>query len=271
MSKWGERLSKVCPTCGVSFEVRMNAKAQKQIYCSRVCAAGGIKPTSTCQHCGREYKPKHNGDNKKMYCSRECAFASKSARKIERQVFSLFNKLLTMKKCICCGKQLAVNIKGGYCSDECRREVARVKSRLRGESNHRPIAFKCKQCGVDVTTSYSRPRKAFCSDSCSNKHQRKKRPDQTTHRKRARYYGVEYQYVNKSRVFDRDSWTCQMCGVKTPRRLKGRYVDAAPELDHIIPLSKGGSHTYANVQCACRRCNGLKGNGKDTGQISLFG
>lgn len=30
--------------------------------------------------------------------------------------------------------------------------------------------------------------------------------------------------------------------------------------DHVIPLSKGGSHTKENVVPACRSCNGRKGN-----------
>jgi 5-methylcytosine-specific restriction endonuclease McrA len=31
-------------------------------------------------------------------------------------------------------------------------------------------------------------------------------------------------------------------------------------LDHIIPLSKGGTHTWDNVRPAHRRCNELKGD-----------
>lgn len=40
--------------------------------------------------------------------------------------------------------------------------------------------------------------------------------------------------------------------------LRGSKNHQAPELDHIIPLSRGGSHTYKNTQLSCRSCNQLK-------------
>jgi 5-methylcytosine-specific restriction endonuclease McrA len=41
-------------------------------------------------------------------------------------------------------------------------------------------------------------------------------------------------------------------------------------LDHIVPLAKGGTHTWNNVQCTCRRCNAGKA-AKVIGQMLLFG
>lgn len=35
-----------------------------------------------------------------------------------------------------------------------------------------------------------------------------------------------------------------------------------PSIDHIIPISKGGSHTWDNVQLAHRQCNSIKNNKK---------
>lgn len=31
-------------------------------------------------------------------------------------------------------------------------------------------------------------------------------------------------------------------------------------VDHIIPLSRGGTDTPENLQCTCNSCNWLKGN-----------
>lgn len=82
--------------------------------------------------------------------------------------------------------------------------------------------------------------------------------------------GAVVENVNPIEVFERDGWRCQLCGVRTPRKLRGTYNDKAPELDHILPISKGGEHSYVNTQCACRKCNGLKGD-VPLGQMRLVG
>lgn len=48
---------------------------------------------------------------------------------------------------------------------------------------------------------------------------------------------------------------CQICGVECLRSMRGTKGDCAPEIDHIIPLSRGGRHVRENVQLLCRKCN----------------
>lgn len=55
-------------------------------------------------------------------------------------------------------------------------------------------------------------------------------------------------------VFKRDLFTCQYCGLKAP--------DIILEIDHIIPVSKGGDNSIENLVTACRQCNGGKSNKK---------
>ncbi len=50
-------------------------------------------------------------------------------------------------------------------------------------------------------------------------------------------------------VWQRDQGKCVLCGATS-------YL----EYDHIIPFSKGGASTEANIQLLCRRCNQEKGN-----------
>lgn len=49
-------------------------------------------------------------------------------------------------------------------------------------------------------------------------------------------------------VWDRDGWECRACG--THRDLT---------IDHITPLSKGGTDEISNLQTLCARCNSSKG------------
>jgi 5-methylcytosine-specific restriction endonuclease McrA len=44
-----------------------------------------------------------------------------------------------------------------------------------------------------------------------------------------------------------------------------------PSLDHIVPVSLGGTHTWANVQLAHLRCNVSKGNRPANEQLRLVG
>lgn len=59
-------------------------------------------------------------------------------------------------------------------------------------------------------------------------------------------------------VFDRDGWSCGICS--EPVDPATDWPDPlSASLDHILPLSKGGPHTMANVQLAHLDCNLRKG------------
>jgi 5-methylcytosine-specific restriction endonuclease McrA len=55
--------------------------------------------------------------------------------------------------------------------------------------------------------------------------------------------------VSRREVLRRDQHTCQYCG--STKHLT---------LDHIVPRSKGGTHTWDNVVAACSSCNAKKGD-----------
>ena len=67
---------------------------------------------------------------------------------------------------------------------------------------------------------------------------------------RLRYFvRVPYQRrapLSRRAVFLRDGGRCQYCG------------DKAESIDHVIPRSRGGEHTWENVVAACERCNSSK-------------
>ena len=70
-------------------------------------------------------------------------------------------------------------------------------------------------------------------------------------RRRARERKAFVEDVDPMTVYSRDEGFCGICGGTV-------YGDF--HVDHIIPLSKGGLHCYANVQLAHPACNLSKGN-----------
>jgi len=54
--------------------------------------------------------------------------------------------------------------------------------------------------------------------------------------------------LSRRAVFIRDAYECQYCGA------------AAENVDHVMPRSRGGLHTWENVVASCRRCNSDKEN-----------
>lgn len=70
--------------------------------------------------------------------------------------------------------------------------------------------------------------------------------------------GAQVEDVSAVVVFTRDRWTCGIC--KLPIDSQLRYPDpGSASVDHVHPLSRGGSHSYDNVQAAHLRCNVSKG------------
>jgi 5-methylcytosine-specific restriction endonuclease McrA len=60
-------------------------------------------------------------------------------------------------------------------------------------------------------------------------------------------------------LFARDKGRCQLCGYELSMDTK-RPDPRTPTRDHIIPLSKGGTHERKNMQLACDVCNVRKSN-----------
>ncbi|MBM9506717.1 HNH endonuclease [Actinacidiphila acididurans] len=55
-------------------------------------------------------------------------------------------------------------------------------------------------------------------------------------------------------IFERDGWTCQIC--RDPVEPAAQWPNPwSASLDHIVPLSKHGHHTRANVQLTHLLCN----------------
>jgi 5-methylcytosine-specific restriction endonuclease McrA len=148
--------------------------------------------------------------------------------------------------------------------------VARIKRRrdraatraeaLRSRSKRVPLSrIKPCDCGAWI-----RWREKWCA-GCRLQNKRAARAARKAFKR-----GATVERFRDVEVLERDGWRCQICGVATPKRLRGTFGPTAPEVDHIVPLARGGAHSRANTQCACRRCNLAKSDGPPIGQMNIF-
>lgn len=276
-----------CATCGETFETKSNAI----LYCRRECDQSEDKskhrrssPRSedqrmrVCEQCGASFvestklSASQVAAGGQRFCSIECARRKRpriypdertrrraeGTRRRSRQGVAPLGSIF----CVVCGDLfLQKSINHIVCGPECRKKYRTEKRRP-----HLSIERKCKECGAAFKKERTNSgRTSFCSERCSKKHNKR------VHRKaaKARLRGVSVESVDPIRVFERDGWRCHLCGRKTPQERRGTYHKRAPELDHIVPLAKGGEHSYRNTACACRECNAAK---RDTvkGQPSLL-
>ncbi|PVA17086.1 HNH endonuclease [Mycobacteroides abscessus] len=76
--------------------------------------------------------------------------------------------------------------------------------------------------------------------------------------RRARLRDAFVEKVIPREVFERDLYVCQRCWKQCPSKSTVPDPDS-PTVDHIVALSNGGEHSYANTQCMCFVCNSTKG------------
>ncbi len=69
-------------------------------------------------------------------------------------------------------------------------------------------------------------------------------------RRRARKMHTQVEPVDRREIYERDNGCCHLCGNPVTFR--------AMELDHVIPLSRGGTHTKNNLKVAHAICNRRK-------------
>lgn len=135
-----------------------------------------------------------------------------------------------------------------------RRRLARTEAKK--EERAQQLEFhSCPVCGA-ITT-----RKKYCSDKCQNKAANATK--EAKRRKKIRASMVDKD-ITVMGLFKRDAGVCYICGTRCNTEdytiIDGAFVagDWYPSIDHVVPLAKGGAHSWGNVRLAHRRCNYLK-------------
>lgn len=77
--------------------------------------------------------------------------------------------------------------------------------------------------------------------------------------KRAARAQLGRRRTRRTTIYERDSWTCQLCLGPVKRRLPATHPGAAT-LDHRIPRADGGNGDPSNLQLAHAICNHVRGD-----------
>lgn len=209
-----------------------------------------------CIVCGAGFYPKVSDRTK--CCGRDCGLAFSGMKaKLEKSGGRVWVRA-KRKACINCGKMHGRA--SPICSQDCRSRAA----------GYEPIYQAiCRECGNAYDRRRDGATRYMCSATCFGQAARRSKRSSRARRKALERGAKTADLVDPLAVFARDGWKCRLCGKRTPIELRGTQSRRAPELDHILPLSVGGKHEWANVQCACRECNSRKG-ARPMGQLMLF-
>jgi hypothetical protein len=207
--------------------------------------------TKTCRRCDQPLPATSFPANRRLNdglsswcrdCHRAAVRASRAAHgdryNAERRV-----KPISIATCKRCGNTFAklATSPSEYCSESCRH----VASRERGNARHRG-------------RYNSDPAYRAASDAHA-RHQR--------HRRRVQLHRTDVNAAYVARLLATTK-TCSLCRV----RLRNEPGPRQKQIDHIIPIVAGGTHTHGNLRVICRTCNLTRPrDGSDyTGPLTLW-
>lgn len=234
-----------------------------------------------CLTCNQLFRADKSNIAKQKYCSDNC----RQKGKVKKP------KPPKIANCKYCNSSYIKRYTSLYCSDECRKEHYRKQyNRKRTIKLYR---YKCIECGKH---GYSKRKKDYCSDICSDRAYSKKKSIKQRRLKKCAYCNkwhyksrvycsdecskrnmkrnqviAKTKRMNKARqngqfdadidiykLIERDGEQCYLCGDSVSFNV--HYNDPKyPTIEHVLAIANGGTHSWDNVKVACRDCNNHKG------------
>jgi 5-methylcytosine-specific restriction endonuclease McrA len=137
------------------------------------------------------------------------------------------------------------------CSDACREATNRAGGRLGGSQPKRGKSpGACDNCGN--WTAKGRNQFGRLCSSCAIARRRAYFHTKGAQRRGAKTQGPIDVTLSHEAHLMAAARRCPICKTKL---VAAPYLPASKELDHIIPLHAGGTHTIGNVRIVCRSCN----------------
>lgn len=139
-----------------------------------------------------------------------------------------------------------------YCSRAC------AGTARKSQPNQAGVQIDIRTCSV-CQCLYTPKRKdsVNCSTECVAKARRIK--ESNKNQKRRKWSALtELEPIDPHDIHQRDKWTCGICENPIDQDASWPHPKSA-SIDHIRPLSWGGTHTADNLQSAHLECNWIKG------------
>ena len=223
------------------------------------------------QELGSKYyftgKPCNKGHLAAKYTSaRKCLACSNPAHERGDFVF----------KCLHCGVSAASRKAGTkHCSDKCRSDARHLSDSLERAARRTPV--QCRICGVSFVPKVKDQSPTCESPACWEENNKRRRqaatlayyyrnpgkcrgatrawfnsnPEKTAsynHRRRSQMAGNKSGTISKREIRRLLESPCLACG-----------AIGSSTIEHLIPVSRGGSHTIGNLAPLCGPCNSSKG------------
>lgn len=258
-----------------------------------------------CKRCLPDYSDAEKTEYAQIYnlLYRACGFmdgaSAPSCRLIRSKPAPVSRPVLECHHCGASFEQLME--KQRFCCRACNKAAGNRRARARNNENYKPRVqgvcqhcsqqckdFVCDVCKINLRNSLSNKWKQsniarkhrkgtcrWCQAECETftcAPCREKNRSAARRKTRKRLEGVEWEHYTPAEIAERDGWRCQLC--RKPVNRRKRWPDPmCASIDHIVPITKGGTDVRANVQLAHLRCNISKGNRvrPDGEQLRLLG
>ena len=245
--KYGKNgtMTKICVVCGEVFETTISHK----ITCSDECSRDRKKGVSP------EQKAKRKEYDRQKYLQKHPDALTQAERNEVRRKQKEERLLAEAPE------------RERRKQEQKRREEERARLRAEKEKKKQEniahwleyeAEHTCDICGKKYIAHH--PFSKYCSKTCARRNTR-------TRDSRNRYKNIIVDKgITLPKLAKRDHNQCQICGlfvdwndyIKTDKTII--CGDMYPSIDHILPISLGGKHSWNNVQLAHRGCNTRKSN-----------
>lgn len=251
-----------CQVCNERYTPTLNKDGTpyktKHKICSQKCRErhkliGNID--RQCKACGATFRRRKRKNDTVLYCSRKCVDDKRTRVHLEREAIKRIGAAARSRARSRAMKIAADKLAIVSSERHLMRETAAL-TRIKAKASKQGRVRICNRCACKFIINKSG--KLLRCNPCADEHDAEQKRSEKAKRKAVIRGANSGDNIDPVAVLKSFKWRCYICGVSTPKKLRGTYDDRAPEVDHIVPLSKGGGHVLSNLACACRKCNAEK-------------